>query len=131
MRFKGKQRASFLQVDRQLDRIFTYLLLLTGQIDLESLVPAQLGILQIEFAGFDLESLSPEDDLLGFLGQILGAIHLLELPELFLGVLEKFNRSLDHELGIPLGLRPVYFEELLQVLVGLRLGPQGGGQING
>ena len=128
---QGSERAGFLQVDRLLDRVFPDTLFLPRQVDLQLMVALKLCLFEVMLPGIDLKSLAAKDDLFGLFGQILRAVHLLELAQLFLGVLQVFARLLDHEMGGSLGIGLLDSEESFQVFVSLSLGPRGGGQVDG
>ena len=90
---QGRERAGFLQVDRLLDGAFPDALFLPRQVDLQLLVALELCLLEVVLPGIDLKPLAAKDDLFGLFGQILGAVHFLELAQLLLGVLQVFART--------------------------------------
>ena len=105
------------------------MLLLPGQGYLEGGVSLDLGGLERELGRLDLMPLALEDHLLRLFGQVLGSVHLLQLPEFLLGVLQVVARTLELKVGQLLGLRPIDLEELGQVLVRLRLVALGRGNL--
>ena len=90
LKVKGKAARAFCSSIACVTAASLDLIFLPRQVDLQRRVALELGLLEPDLAGIDLEPRAAKDDLLGLLGQVLGAVHLLELAQLFLGVLEVF-----------------------------------------
>ena len=88
-----------------------------------------LGLLDEKLRNLHLHFLPLEDELLGLLGEVLVAVHLLQLLEFFPGAFKIVIGSLEHHGGFFDHERAVDLEEPLEVFLGLDMGPLGGGQV--
>ncbi len=95
------------------------------QADFQHFVAAELGVFQAELGELDRVALPLEDDFFGFLREVVGLVHLFELVELVLFVVEHEVVVLDHELGRLDGHRPVDFVVALEIFLGFAVGSLG------
>ncbi len=124
----GERRLGLLQADLRPFGPVLDLLFLPRDVLIDRPVEPDAGPFQEELRLVDLAPRALQDDLLRLLGEVVGLVHLLQLVQLFLRVLEVVLRVLQHLLRAAAVHRLVDFDKVLQLplrfLIGALCGPE-------